>query len=97
MTFRSTALSAGHQTNAAARIILLILTLTLLSPFALTQSTTGRVLGSITDQSGAAVAGATVAVSDTQRGTSRTLVTDASGDYVAPDLAPGIYKIHVEA
>ena len=28
---------------------------------------------------------------------SRTLNTDASGDYVAPDLAPGTYKIHVEA
>jgi Carboxypeptidase regulatory-like domain/TonB dependent receptor len=97
MTFRSTALSAGHQTNAAARIILLILTLTLFTSFALAQSTTGRVLGSITDQSGAAVAGASVAVTDTERGTTRSIVTDASGDYVAPDLAPGIYKIHVEA
>jgi hypothetical protein len=55
------------------------------------------VLGSVTDQSGASVAGATVVVTDTQRGTSRTLISDASGDYVAPDLAPGTYKIHVEA
>ena len=43
------------------------------------------------------VSGATVVVTDTQRGTSRTLATDASGDYVAPDLIPGTYKIHVEA
>jgi hypothetical protein len=95
MTFRSTALSAGHQTNVAALIT--IVALALLSPLALAQSTAGRVLGSVTDQSGAAVPGASIVVTDTQRGTSRTLVTDASGDYVAPDLTPGTYKIHVEA
>ena len=63
---------------------------------ALAQSTAGRMLGSVTDQSGASVAGATVVVTDTERGTTRTLTTDASGDYVAADLVPGIYKIHVE-
>jgi hypothetical protein len=95
MTFRSTALSAGHQTNVAALIT--IVALALLSPLALAQSTAGRVLGSVTDQSGAAVPGASIVVTDTQRGTSRNLVTDASGDYVAADLTPGTYKIHVEA
>ncbi len=97
MTFRSTALSAGHETTLATRIVLLALALSLLSLPLLAQSTAGRVLGSVTDQSGASVAGATVVVTDTQRGTSRTLVTDASGDYVAPDLIPGTYKIHVSA
>jgi hypothetical protein len=63
----------------------------------LAQSTAGRVLGTIADQSGASVAGATVVVTDTQRGTSRTLTSDASGDYVAADLIPGTYKIRVEA
>jgi len=61
------------------------------------QSTAGRVLGGVTDQSGASVAGATVVVTDTQRGTSRTVTTDASGDFVAADLIPGTYKIHVQA
>src|SRR5260370_16944383 len=97
MTSRRTALSAGHEATLATQIVLLALTLSLLSLAALAQSTAGRVLGSVTDQSGAAVAGATVVVADTQRGTSRTLVTDASGDYVAPDLIPGSYKIRVEA
>ena len=36
-------------------------------------------------------------VTDVQRGTSRTLTTDESGAYAAPDLQPGTYKIHVEA
>jgi Carboxypeptidase regulatory-like domain/TonB dependent receptor len=96
MTFRSTALSAGQRT-AATRICLSILALSLMSSPALTQSTAGRVLGTITDQSGASVAGATVTVTDTQRGSSRSFTTDSTGEYVAADLIPGTYKIHVGA
>jgi hypothetical protein len=61
------------------------------------QSTAGRILGTLTDQSGAAVAAGTVIVTDVQRGTSRTITTDESGTYAAPDLQPSTYKIHVEA
>ncbi len=64
---------------------------------ALAQTTAGRILGTVTDQSGAAVGGATVVVTDVERGISRTLATDDSGGYVAPELLPGTYKIHVEA
>ncbi len=97
MTFRSTALSAGHEATLATRIVLLVLTLALSSLPAPAQSTAGRILGTVTDQSGASVAGATVVVTDTQRGTARSLATDSSGDYVAADLIPGTYKIRVEA
>jgi Carboxypeptidase regulatory-like domain/TonB dependent receptor len=97
MTFRSSAMFAGHETTVATRIVLLVLSLSLMCLPALAQSTAGRVLGSITDQSGAAVAGAAVVVTDVQRGTSRTLTTDATGNYAAPDLIPGTYKIRVEA
>jgi hypothetical protein len=97
MTFPSAALSAGHRTGLLGRITLLFLTVNLIIPSALAQSTAGRVLGTVTDPSGASVAGASVVVTDTQRGTSRTLTTDASGDYAAPDLIPGAYKIRVEA
>src|SRR5216683_1454344 len=83
--------------TAVTRFLLAIISVLALSLSSWSQSTAGRVLGSVTDQSGAAVAGATVVVTDTQRGTSRKLETDASGDYVAPDLIPGSYKIRVEA
>jgi hypothetical protein len=63
----------------------------------LAQTTAGRILGTVSDQSGAAVAGATVVVTNVERGTSRTLTTDETGGYVAPELLPGVYKIHVEA
>jgi hypothetical protein len=99
MRFRSTALSAGHVTTAAIRIALLISVFTgcLLSLPAMAQSTAGRILGSITDPTGASVAGATVVITDVERGTVRTLTTDDAGAYAAPDLSPGTYKIHVEA
>src|SRR6202167_3422060 len=63
----------------------------------LAQTYTGRILGVVTDQSGAALAGAQVVVTDMQRGVSRTLTTDQAGEYVAPDLSPGTYKVHAEA
>jgi hypothetical protein len=99
MPFRSTALSAGHVATAAIRIALLIVVLTgcLLSLPAMAQSTAGRILGSITDPTGASVAGATIVITDVQRGTVRTVTTDDAGAYAAPDLTPGTYKIHVEA
>ncbi len=89
MTFRCTAMSAGHEPTTATRIILLVLALSLMSLPALAQSTAGRILGSVTDQSGASVAAQPSSSPTPQRGTSRTLTTDASGDYVAADLMPG--------
>ncbi|HXM99553.1 MAG TPA: TonB-dependent receptor [Candidatus Dormibacteraeota bacterium] len=66
------------------------------SPLA-AQTSAGRILGSVHDQSDAAVANASVVITDVQRGVSRTLTTDESGEYLAPDLTPGTYKVHVEA
>jgi len=43
---------------------------------------TGRILGEVRDQSGAALAGASVTVTDVQRATKRTVAADESGAYV---------------
>ena len=86
----------GRMTTAS-RFLLVTFTLLLFSVSVLAQTTTGRILGTVSDQSGAAVAGASVTVADLQRGTSRTLTTDGSGGYSAPELQPGTYKIRVEA
>jgi hypothetical protein len=61
------------------------------------QDSQGRILGTITDQTGGVVAGATVTVLDVQRGVSRTLTTDQAGEYNAPNLTPGIYRVRAEA
>jgi hypothetical protein len=63
----------------------------------LAQSYKGTIRGVVTDTSGAVVPGATVTVTDTQRGTGRKLVTNDSGLYVAPDLVPSTYSIQVSA
>ena len=60
------------------------------------QGNAGRIVGSITDQTGGAIAGAMVTVTDVARGTSRTLTTDDSGEFNAPNLIPGTYKVHAE-
>jgi Carboxypeptidase regulatory-like domain len=61
------------------------------------QTQTGRILGAVTDQSGGVLPGATVTVTDVQRGISRTLVTDGDGAYVASSLLPGTYMVRVQA
>jgi hypothetical protein len=61
------------------------------------QGNLGRLTGTITDQSGGVIAGATVTVKDVERGVSRTLTTGDSGEYNAPNLLPGTYAVRAEA
>src|SRR5689334_19674506 len=55
------------------------------------QDTTGTILGTITDASGAVLPGVTVSVKNTDTSQSRTIVTDDGGRYRVPLLAPGHY------
>jgi hypothetical protein len=87
----------GRWTTLLTRFLFATLLTSLLSAASWAQSTAGRILGTVTDPSGASVKGATVVVTDVAHGSARTLLTDESGTYVAPDLEPGIYKIHVES
>jgi outer membrane receptor protein involved in Fe transport len=61
------------------------------------QANFGRILGSVTDQTGGVMADVTVIVTDVQRGISRTLTTDQAGEYAAPSLLPGTYTVRVES
>src|SRR6266849_4439503 len=61
------------------------------------QANFGRILGTVTDQTGGVLAGATVSIIDTQRGLARTLTTDQAGEYNAPTLTPSTYTVRVEA
>ena len=60
------------------------------------QVNTGRILGTVTDQTGGAVAGAMVTVTDVQRGVARALITDQAGEYNAPNLLPSMYTVRTE-
>src|SRR5260370_38761258 len=61
------------------------------------QGSSGRILGTVTDQSGGVISGATVTVTDTERGVSKTLVTNEPGEYNAPTLIPSTYMVRVAA
>ena len=61
------------------------------------QGNFGRILGTVADQSGGVLAGATVTVVDTDRGVTRILTTDSAGEYDAATLTPGTYSVRVEA
>ena len=57
------------------------------------QGNAGRILGGVTDQTGGTIARATVTIIDTQRNATRTLTTDAAGEYSAPNLLPSTYTV----
>lgn len=52
------------------------------------QQQTAELTGTVTDASGAAVAGATVAVVNASRGIKATVVSDSHGNYIVPLLPP---------
>src|SRR5437660_3218484 len=60
------------------------------------QGNFGRILGRVTDPTGAVLPGATINILDTQRGLARTMTTDEAGQYNAPALNPGKYTVRVE-
>lgn len=60
------------------------------------QTSTGSILGSVIDQSGAAVPGATVTVSNKATSSARVLTTNGEGLYSAAALPAGDYELRVE-
>src|ERR1700720_3091822 len=74
-----------------------ILGVLLLSDALFAQGSFGRILGTVTDQTGAVLPGATVSITDTERDLARTVNRDSAGEYNAPNLIPGTYTVRVEA
>jgi len=95
-TIRQSKLWAGSAKRKAARLVGAMVAL-LLVGFPLFSQTQGSIQGGVFDQSGGAIAGATVTVIDVARGVSRSLVADGAGQYVAVNLTPGTYTVRAEA
>ncbi len=74
----------------------LVILLLLLPSVALAQRTNAAVRGTVTDQSKAVVPGATVTVTGTDTGLTRTTVTNADGVYSVSELPVGRYSVSVE-
>jgi len=89
--------SWGIYSKKVTQLLVGLLGVLLLCLPTYSQSSNGRILGTVTDQSGGVVAGATVTVLDVDRGVTRTLTTDDAGEYNAPNLTPGTYTVRGEA
>jgi hypothetical protein len=82
---------------ARVGILLAVAVALIVQPPAMAQTTSGTILGTITDASGAVVPGATVTVTNSGTEIGRTVQTDHSGSYDVPDLVAGTFQVLVEA
>ncbi|MFN0108020.1 MAG: carboxypeptidase regulatory-like domain-containing protein [Blastocatellia bacterium] len=65
--------------------------------FGQADATSATVKGTVTDQQGAAVAGAKVTAKNIEQGTTRSDTTSADGEFQLLALRPGLYEITVQA
>src|ERR1051325_4491094 len=73
----------------SARLLLL---LALVAP-AFAQQTTATLLGTVSDSSGATVAGVAIQVASLATNVTREALTDGNGAYSLPNLPPGVYRV----
>jgi hypothetical protein len=84
------------KTSWVLRIIFLLIVLGCVGS-AFSQSLTGSISGTVTDQNNAVVLGATVFGKNTETGFVRSAVTNSSGLYRLIDIPAGPYEITIEA
>jgi hypothetical protein len=77
------------------RLVSVILIIFLLPLFAAAQLSTSVIRGHVSDSSGAAVVGAQLKIVNTQTNVERNITTNEDGDYEAPDLQRGTYRVAV--
>src|SRR5271156_4786115 len=80
-------------------VALFVCSLLLISPIsdAFAQIATGRIVGRVTDASGAVISGATVTITKSDTGVTQTERSSANGDYVFQAVNPGSYTLKVSA
>ncbi|MFN6963560.1 MAG: carboxypeptidase regulatory-like domain-containing protein [Pyrinomonadaceae bacterium] len=61
------------------------------------QTTTGRIVGTVSTPDGAVVPGASVVLTDTKTGRERTFTTSEEGGFSIPNLDVGVYTVKVTA
>jgi hypothetical protein len=84
------------MTRRRAATLSALLALGLPAPSAIAQAVSGTVLGEVRDTSGAVVPGATVVLTHAETGFTRTVRTDAAGQYTVPSIPTGTYSVSAE-
>src|SRR5579875_4052095 len=87
------------QKRLAVLSFVFVFLVTIVGPLVLLgqTSTSGTVVGTITDPSGAVVPNASVQLVNTQTNAVLNTQTNSAGEYTFPNVAPGNYKITVSA
>ena len=75
------------------RVFILTVTLVLFALPSYAQSNKADIVGTVSDSAGAAVQGATVTITKVDTNASRTVTTGDAGEYQAPALDIGVYKV----
>jgi Carboxypeptidase regulatory-like domain len=75
--------------------LLAVVCITISQPLS-AQKITGTISGVVTDPSGAVVAKASVSIINGETGLTRNVTTNDSGEYTAPDLPFGMYRVIVK-
>jgi hypothetical protein len=70
--------------------------LAFLAPFSPAQTTSGSIVGTVTDSTGGVVPNAAVTLTNTGTSEHRTVQADANGSYRFVNLVPGVYKLDIE-
>ena len=87
-----------RRTRSVSTALLLAFAALILAPVGvLAQTFRGGINGTVTDQSGAVVAGAAVDATDTATGVSHKTVSSSAGAFAFQDLPLGTYMVAVEA
>jgi hypothetical protein len=85
----------GTSRGSIALLLAILLCFALQTGFS--QAVYGNISGTVSDTSGARVPGATVTVTDVNKGTKETTTTNATGAFLVTHLIPGTYRVRVEA
>ena len=87
---------SNSQKCCSVSVLIAMLFLLAVSSLAQTAASTGSIVGTVTDPSGAVVAGAKVTISNTATGQVITTTTSSTGTYASGALTPGDYRVRVE-
>ena len=74
----------------------LVFLASILIGFLSSQVERATIVGTVTDNTGSVIPGASVKVTEESTNTSITLQTDSAGEYRAPDLTPGSYTVEAQ-
>ncbi|QHN04332.1 carboxypeptidase regulatory-like domain-containing protein [Granulicella sp. WH15] len=87
-----------HSSRPASRIALAILAVTIGSPaLSLAQGVLAEIHGIVTDSTGSAIPSATIVLTDVTKGWTRTIKSNAQGEYTLPELETDRFALTVDA